>query len=75
MFRLLFFSTGLLFFISCQHQNKVDSIYFNAQIITMNDSLPSASVLVIKDGKIIDANAPRPSSKEIAGLLDNASKS
>jgi thiol-disulfide isomerase/thioredoxin len=32
-------------------------------------------IVIGKDGKIIDANAPRPSSKEIAGLLDNASKS
>ncbi len=32
-------------------------------------------VIIGKDGKIIDANAPRPSSKEIIGLLGNAIKS
>ena len=32
-------------------------------------------IIIGKDGKIIDANAPRPSSKEIAGLLENAIKS
>lgn len=32
-------------------------------------------IVIGKDGKIIDANAPRPSSKEITGLLNNAIKS
>jgi predicted amidohydrolase YtcJ len=32
----------------------VDSIVFNAQIITMNDDQKTAEVMVVKDGKIID---------------------
>lgn len=51
----LFGVLGLLFYTSCS-QNKTlpaDHIFVNGTIITMEDSLKTASVLVIKAGKII----------------------
>ncbi|MCC6818497.1 MAG: amidohydrolase, partial [Bacteroidia bacterium] len=40
---------------SCGNKKiKVDSIYHNGRIVTMNDSLPEASILVIDKGKIIN---------------------
>lgn len=36
------------------NKTQVDSIVYNAQIITMNDEQTNAQVMVIKDGKIID---------------------
>ncbi len=39
---------------SCKKSHtQADKIFYNAQIITMNDSMPKASVMVIKEGKII----------------------
>jgi predicted amidohydrolase YtcJ len=44
----------IVFISSCGLNKKsVEYIYFNAQIITMNDSLPSASVIAIDKGKIL----------------------
>ena len=40
---------------SCKNnKTQADKIFYNAQIITVNDSLPKASTLIIKDGKILD---------------------
>ncbi|MFM6982564.1 MAG: amidohydrolase, partial [Chitinophagaceae bacterium] len=47
--------TSLIVFISsCSlGKKKAEYIYFNAQIITMNDSMPSASAVAIDNGKIL----------------------
>lgn len=47
--------TALIVFISsCSlGKKKAEYIYFNAQIITMNDSMPSASAVAIDQGKIL----------------------
>ena len=52
-FNLIF--SLLVFGISCQlnSKQKVDSIFFNAQIITMDDSIQAATVMVIQSGKIL----------------------
>lgn len=54
----VFIITLCLIFIgtACQNQKKtmVDSIVFNAHIITMNDSANESEVMVIKNGKILD---------------------
>ncbi len=46
---------SILFLISCSHKTKVqaDTIYFNGHIITMDDSMPDASVVIVDKGKII----------------------
>jgi predicted amidohydrolase YtcJ len=47
-----FFSLILL---SCSSvQQEADYIFFNGNLITMNDSIPQAEVMVVKDQKIID---------------------
>lgn len=47
-----FFSLILL---SCSSvQQEADYIFFNGNLITMNDSMPQAEVMVVKDQKIID---------------------
>lgn len=40
---------------SCKNENKknVDSILYNGQVITMNDSMPIASVVIVEKGKIV----------------------
>lgn len=44
----------IVFISSCNTgKKKVEYIYYNAQIITMNDSLPSASAIAIDQGKIV----------------------
>lgn len=44
-----------LVFFSCNFsKTEVDTIYFNGTITTLNDSLPNATCIVIKDKKIID---------------------
>lgn len=47
--------TALIVFISSCNlgKKKAEYIYFNAQIITMNDSMPSASAVAIDQGKIL----------------------
>lgn len=35
------------------HTGTADAIYFGGNIITMNDSIPSAEAIAIMDGKII----------------------
>lgn len=41
--------------ISCNNsKTEVDSIYFNGSITTLNDSLPKATCIIIKNKKIID---------------------
>jgi predicted amidohydrolase YtcJ len=51
---LISFSLAL-FGLACQNKNKtvVDRIIYNAHIITMDDSLQEAEVMVVKDGKIL----------------------
>lgn len=51
----IYFLLLVLCCLSCSKikKQKVDSIYFNGNIVTMNDSLPSASVVVVNKGKII----------------------
>lgn len=39
--------------ISCNSRPHADTIVFNARILTLNDSVPEAEVLVIRDGKIL----------------------
>jgi len=44
-----------LFGLACQNKSEtvVDRIIYNAHIITMDDSLQEAEVMVVKDGKIL----------------------
>ncbi|MDI1235370.1 MAG: amidohydrolase [bacterium] len=49
----IFCLTVLLFSCSSNQKKRVDSILYNGHIITMNDSLPSASVVIVDQGKII----------------------
>jgi predicted amidohydrolase YtcJ len=52
--KYLFLLAGILFLWGCTHtMRQADAIYFNGRIVTMNDSMPEASVMVVKDGKII----------------------
>lgn len=52
--KILFYFLIFMAFVSCKNKaNLADKIFYNAQIITMNDSQVSASVLIIKDGKIL----------------------
>jgi predicted amidohydrolase YtcJ len=44
---------SFLLFSCSQKQQEVDFIYFNGNIITMNDSMPEAEVIIINDQKII----------------------
>ncbi|HEY1047412.1 MAG TPA: amidohydrolase [Bacteroidia bacterium] len=43
----------VLFSCACNQKDKADTIVYNARIMTMNDSLPTAQVMVIQSGKII----------------------
>jgi len=49
---LFLVALAMLFFGCNSKSNNVDYIYFNGQIITMNDSLPDGSVIVVKNKKI-----------------------
>lgn len=51
--KTLFLAALAMLFFGCNSKsNNVDYIYFNGQIITMNDSLPDGSVIVVKNKKI-----------------------
>ncbi len=41
-------------FFACQSKNKLDQIYFNAQFITLYDSLPRVEAIAVNQGKIVD---------------------
>lgn len=54
--RSLYLLLFTLFLLNCKgNQNEAEIIYFGGPIITMEDSLPYAEVLAIKNGKIIFA--------------------
>ncbi len=48
---LLFLCCILL--LNCKNNNQGDAVYFGGAIITMEDDLPEAQALVVKNGKII----------------------
>jgi len=54
--KIFLISFSLVFFgLACQNKGKtvVDRIIYNAHIITMDDSIKEAEVMVVKDGKIL----------------------
>ena len=54
--KIFLISFSLVFFgLACQNKSKtvVDRIIYNAHIITMDDSMQEAEVMVVKDGKIL----------------------
>lgn len=58
MLRRTIFNVSIIavtvFLFSCSiGKKKADYIYYNANVITMNDSMPDCSVVVIKAGKIV----------------------
>ena len=79
-----FFYFFLLFFIlfSCKNKPIADTVYFNAQIWTGDSNNPSASIIAIKDNKILyvgnDLNAINATQKidlqnkmMVPGFIDN----
>ncbi len=70
-FRTLLYLMLLAFF-SCKNREAADKIYINANIWTGDSSQPSASVIAIKDNKIIyvgdDENAVKGSTTELIDL-------
>ena len=53
MYKYLIIASLLLGACNTAQKESADSIVFNAQIITMDDALPSAEVMVIRNGKIL----------------------
>jgi len=53
--KFLSLSSVILLLFSCQFsKTEVDAIYYNGNINTLNDSLPTATCMIIKNKKIID---------------------
>jgi len=51
--KLLFILTVLAFTLSCSKQEVASSVYFNGDIITMDDNNPEADAIAVLDGKIL----------------------
>jgi len=54
---------GLLIFLKCSTAQKADLVIYNGNIYTMNEAVPTAGFVAVKDGKIVQV-----------GNADNAAK-
>jgi len=68
--KYLVFLITSLFFISCKQTTEVDSIYYNANIYTVDDNFSMVEAMAIKDGKVLDTG----SSTEVLSLYNSKHK-
>jgi len=60
-----------------QESESADTIYFNGKVITVNDKQPKATVVAVKDGKILyvgDIRGSKPLTSESTKKVDLAGK-
>ncbi|WNB18751.1 amidohydrolase [Marivirga arenosa] len=59
MKNLFLFFISLIIFSSCSKKEKVDSIYFNGNIYTVNSNFDNAEAFAIKDGRFVAVGSSR----------------
>ncbi|WMN07058.1 amidohydrolase [Marivirga arenosa] len=59
MKNLFLFFISLIIFSSCSKREKVDSIYFNGNIYTVNSNFENAEAFAIKDGRFVAVGSSR----------------
>lgn len=74
MIRISLAAVICLALFSCQNKQKVDAIYTNANIVTVNDSQPKAASLAVKDGKIVAVSEANLQSKFEGEVFDLGGK-
>jgi len=57
MQKIPFLLSTMVLFISCQKQLEVDLIVINANVYTVDESVPSAEAFAIKNGKFLDVGS------------------
>ncbi len=61
---------GLLIFLKCSTSQKADLVIYNGNIYTMNEAMPTAGFVAVKDGRIVKIGSAEKAAKWVASAAD-----